>query len=164
MLTKNVLIFSILLMTVTIHGKTLNQLKKYPIIELTHPNGRKIKTYVAKGIKEQTLGLSGLMEKNLKNDHAMLFYYTKDGTHQFWMPDTYFNLDIFFLDKNYRVLSVERNVPHHPGMIEPPKIYRTKIHQARHVLEMKASSPLAKSLRPKQALKVTKGLSLLEKE
>jgi uncharacterized membrane protein (UPF0127 family) len=163
-LFKNFLILSLLFFASSAGAKTLEQLKKYSIIELQLPNGSKVMTYVAKSNKQQNQGLSGLRDKNFKDNHAMLFYYKKDGPRNFWMPDTYFNLDIFFLDKDFKVLSVERDIPFHPGTQEPPRIYRTKTHYARHVLEMKSSSALAKSIGPKQSFKVIKGSSLLGKE
>ena len=62
---------------------------------------------------------------------------------KFWMPNTYFDLDLFFLDKNFKVLKVLRKVPAHPGLETPPPIFRAKPFFCRHVMEMRADSPLA---------------------
>jgi uncharacterized membrane protein (UPF0127 family) len=76
------------------------------------------------------------------------------------MPDTYFDLDIFFLDKDLKILEVQRNVPHYPGRQNPSKIPRTKKVLSAHVLEMKSDSPLAKELKPGQTLKWSAKLPL----
>lgn len=116
------------------------------------PGGIKIITHIAEDPKSQTKGLSGLKDSDFSDDQAMIFFYHTNSSKQFWMPDTHFNLDIFFLDKDYKVLAVDRDVPHHPGMEEPPRIPRTRVVYSRHVLELKSSSPHAKSILVGQTL------------
>jgi uncharacterized membrane protein (UPF0127 family) len=156
-LFKNVPIWTILLLLASCNAVESNLLKFHDKITLETPNGDKVSTYVAMSERLKTQGLSGVKSNEFTDSQAMIFYYKEDGPRNFWMPDTYFNLEIFYLDKNLKVLSVERNVPHHPGRVEPPKIPRVKSHFSRYVLEMKSSSSLAKKLRPGQTLKVTKG-------
>lgn len=114
--------------------------------KLLLPSGKLLHIDLAITIKEKVKGLSGIQNKDYPPDQGMLFIYQKDQARQFWMPNTYFNLDIFFLDHNLKVLSLERNVPHHPGRRTPPAIARTKKHWSRHVLELKSSSSLAKEI------------------
>lgn len=114
---------------------------------LKHPMGNEIKLRLAVTVPEQTQGLSGIKPSEFGNDEAMLFYYTTDSEKSFWMPDTYFDLDIFFMDKDLMVIDVERNVKHHPTRKVPPAIATTRRIFARHVLEMKASSPLSKKVK-----------------
>jgi uncharacterized membrane protein (UPF0127 family) len=57
-----------------------------------------IKTKLAFTPSEQEQGLSGIRPENFNNDQGMLFFYLEDGEKLFWMPDTYFNLDLFYLD------------------------------------------------------------------
>ena len=78
------------------------------------------------------------------------------------MPDTYFDLDIFFLDKDYVVLHIERKVKHHPGRSEPPAIARTPPIFSRHVLELKAASELSQLIKKGDKLKLVGNLNLLQ--
>jgi len=127
-------------------GKVVADFKSYSRKSYKIPAGKSISVYLAKSIQEQTQGLSGVKENQIQDNEGMLFWYPEDGARSFWMPNTYTNLDIFFLSERMVVLHVERNVPAHPGMKEPPKITRTPTIYARHVLELKASSPISKEL------------------
>ncbi len=111
------------------------------------PNGKVFDVRFAITHAEKQQGLSGVKVQNFSKFQALFFYYPKSEMRQFWMPDTYFNLDIFFLDENLRVSSLERNIKQHPGTIEPPPIARTKMHKARYVLEMRSDSPLAREIK-----------------
>ena len=111
------------------------------------PNGEMIKIKLAITPKEQSKGLSGVSAHDYGKAEGMFFLYLKDGYRQFWMPDTYFDLDIIFLNKNLQVLEVIRKVPHHPGRETPPPIFKTKPVYCRYVLEIRADSPLATSIR-----------------
>ncbi|WP_034727945.1 DUF192 domain-containing protein [Bacteriovorax sp. BSW11_IV] len=115
--------------------------------------GAEINVHVAVTDIEQAQGLSGVKKEDFATNQAVLFYYPDDGQRQFWMPDTHFNLDIFFLDKDLKVLNVERNVPAHPGMTEPPPIARTGLYTCRYVLELRADSDLAKKIKKGTVLK-----------
>ena len=130
--------------------KTLSQ---YEVKILQLPQGKKLYTFIAQSAGQQAQGLSGLKGEEFATNFAMFFPGKADMPRTFWMPDTYFDLDIFFLDKNLRVIDMQRNVPHHPGRQEPPTITRTKSVHSRHVLEIKSSSPLAKEIRIGQQLK-----------
>ena len=133
-------------------GKVVKDFRTYPVQKFALPNGKLITAFVAKSPQEQTQGLSGVKEDDLKDNEAMLFWYEKSGPRRFWMPNTFANLDIFFLTKDYEVIHVERNVPAHPGMEEPPKIAQTPLIFAHHVLELKASSELSKEIKVKALL------------
>ena len=114
--------------------------------KLSLPSGKVIETKLAITQQEQNTGLSGSQIEHFGLYQGLLFYYPFIGKRQFWMPDTYFNIDIIFLDKNLKVIAVEKNVPAHPGRQEPPRIYRTKTYLSRHVLEIRADSPLSKEI------------------
>jgi hypothetical protein len=112
-------------------------------VYLKTPSGNRFKTYLAITQEESVQGLSKVRQHEFANDEAMLFIGKSEQPRSFWMPDTYFNLDIFFLSKDLKVLNVERNVPHHPGESTPPEIYTTGTYKSTHVLELKHSKKSA---------------------
>lgn len=140
------------------------QKELYKSGEITLPSKEIIKVTLAISNNEQTRGLSGVASKNWKDDQAMLFFYANDDYRKFWMPNTYFNLDIFFLDRDLTVLAVDRNVQHYIGRKNPAKIPTTRSVFCRHVLEMKSTSPLSKKIVPGNKLKWTSPISLLQIE
>lgn len=113
--------------------------------------------------EDQAKGLSGVKEHQFAENEGMLFYYEKAGPRSFWMPDTYFDLDLFFLDKDLNVLAIHRGLKAHPGRQEPPVIERTEIYYCRHVLEMKHSSAIAKKIKRGDKLKWKSFPSYLKK-
>lgn len=115
-------------------------------------SGKNFQVYLAVSDSEQTLGLSAIPDENWSADDGMLFWYEEDSPKSFWMPDTYFNLDIFFLDKDLKIIAVERNVPHYIGREHPETIPRTASYFCRHVLELKSSSDLAKNIQTGETL------------
>ena len=96
---------------------------------------------------EHTHGLSGLKSTEFKDTEGMLFVNRELGPRKFWMPDTYFNLDIIFLDQNLKIVGIEKNVAAHPGMKEPPEIVKTGVYSAQFILETKAMCKFSKNLK-----------------
>ncbi len=117
------------------------------------PNGDTINLRLAISIVDQTKGLSGLKSNQFSNNEGMLFAYDSAGPRRFWMPDTYFDLDIYFLDEKLNIIAAEKNVPAHPGRNEPPFIYQTGTYIAWHVLELKTTSDISKKLKVGDQLK-----------
>jgi lysozyme len=62
---------------------------------------------VAATPEDRTRGLS--RRAMLPMNHGMLFVFDESANHAFWMKDTFFPLDIIFLDDNFRVVDVVRN-------------------------------------------------------
>ncbi len=121
--------------------------------ELTLPSGKKLKIDLALTKREKQQGVSGIQAKDFPDDRGLLFVFWDFEPRRFWMPDTHFDLDIFFLDKDLKIRDVERNVPHYPGWQNPSKIPETRTILSAHVLEMKSASPLAKEIKPGDTLK-----------
>jgi uncharacterized membrane protein (UPF0127 family) len=115
-------------------------------MELLTPNGDVIRTKVVVSEADQEQGLSGKKPEDFADDQGMLFYYFADDEKNFWMPDTYFDLDLFYLDQNLKVVDIIRKLPHYVGRANPDIIPRARPVWCRHTLEMKASSPLAKKI------------------
>ena len=126
---------------------------------LLTPKGSRLTIKLALSKSEQTVGLSGLKPSQMSDEEGLLFYNLEDEFRRFWMPDTYFDLDIFFLDKNFKVLNIDRDVPHHPGRENNPPIARTISVFCRHVLEIKSSSKIAKEIKIGDLLEFKSDLS-----
>ena len=120
---------------------------------MTNPLGKSINLRLSVTKEEHTKGLSGLKPTEFSDKEGMLFINENVAPRQFWMPDTYFNLDIIFLGPSLEVIGIEKNVPAHPGMKEPPAIYRTGIYQAQYILETKAGSSFSNALKVGEKLK-----------
>lgn len=129
---------------------------------LLTPSGEMIKTRLAVTPPEQEQGLSGVQPSDFGDDQGMLFYYNEDSDKFFWMPDTYFDLDLFYLDKDLVILDIVRKLPHHKGRHNEALIPRARGVWCRHTLEMKAGSQIANGLKTGDKL-IWKGSSSLEK-
>lgn len=136
--------------------------KQYPPVKMQNPKGEVIDLRLAISSEEHQRGLSGLKPSQFGFNEGMLFISEQMSPKKFWMPDTYFALDIIFLDQNLTIVGIEKNVPFHPGFQEPPEIYRTKIYQAQHVLECKSGSPFTSLLKVGDKLKFIGSKNLLE--
>jgi uncharacterized membrane protein (UPF0127 family) len=138
-----------------------NPLKK---VELVTPSGESIETTVAITASEQEQGLSGVKSEDYKENQGMLFYYLNEDERHFWMPDTYFDLDLFFLDKDLKIIDIIRKLPFYVGRANQDLIPRARGVWCRHTLEIRADSSIAKKLNVGDVLKWKGTYSLQETE
>lgn len=131
---------------------------------LVTPKGETIETRVVFRDAEQIKGLSGVKPDEFGENEGMLFWYQEEGMRYFWMPDTYFDLDLFYLDKDLKITDIIRKLPHYIGRHNENLIPRAREVWSRHVLEMKATSPIGSSLNVGDQLKWKGDLSLSETE
>jgi uncharacterized membrane protein (UPF0127 family) len=117
------------------------------------PNKRLLVTEVLITEKEKGLGLSGIQEKDFPLDRAILFHFPKMGFRKFWMPDTYFPLDIIYLDSKLKIIEIHKNVPFHPSRKIIPAIPVLPKVWAQYVVELKSKSPIIKGLKKGMVLK-----------
>jgi uncharacterized membrane protein (UPF0127 family) len=96
---------------------------------------------------DQRRGFSGTRNEDWPDDHGMLFIFEEDGMRGFWMPDTHFDLDLFYLDSSFKIIDIERKVPHFVGRYPESRVPRARVVWARHVLEMKAISKVGAKLK-----------------
>ncbi|WP_157680608.1 DUF192 domain-containing protein [Bacteriovorax sp. Seq25_V] len=106
--------------------------------ELIAPNGHIISVSFAISNEEKTKGLSGLHPSKMKFNEGLFFVYNNMSSKTFWMPNTYFNLDIIFLDLNMKVVGLEKNVQHFKGREPIKSIPVTPTYYSAHVLELHA--------------------------
>ncbi len=133
-------------------------------VQLTTPSGDVINLILAIDPDEQEQGLSGITPEDFADDQGMLFFYLEDNERHFWMPDTHFELDLFYLDKDLKITDIIRKLPFHRGRANPELIPRARGIWARHVLEMKSTSPIAHKLKIGDVLKWRGAKSLQETE
>ena len=122
-------------------------------MQLITPQGKEIQTQLVFTDVDQEQGLSGVKPKDFSDDQGMLFFYREEGMKGFWMPDTYFDLDLFYLDNNLKIIDVIRKLPHYIGRHNPELIPKARSVWSRHVLEMKATSPISQELQVGDVLK-----------
>ena len=82
--------------------------------KLLLPNGKVIVTEIADTFEKRSKGLSG--RDNLANDSAMVFVFNTENYYSFWMPDMNFPIDIVWLDSEYKVVDVAKNVEPMPEL------------------------------------------------
>jgi uncharacterized membrane protein (UPF0127 family) len=149
------IIFLTFLATVTsCNSSSSSHLDSYSKRHLQLPSGEKFKVYIAKTDSQQREGLSKIRNKDFSANEGMFFTGETMFARQFWMPETHFNLDLFFLNAELYVLDIHRNLQHSPSTSKDRSIVplsREVISQ--HVLELKSSSKLAKKIKRGMILK-----------
>lgn len=109
-------------------------------------DGSRLKVRLTLSDAEKKLGLSGLRKTEFAGDEALLMVNFNNNQRSVNMGDTHFNLDVFFLDNDLRVVGLHRNLKAHPGKTEPPAIENSPWVYARHIMEMRADSRYASQI------------------
>ena len=65
------------------------------------PFGTELNITLAITMTDQIRGLSGVKPENFNDNEGMLFFYTKDQLHHFWMPHTFFSIRWQLIDPPY---------------------------------------------------------------
>lgn len=146
---KLISLFSLVFLSGCHHkSEALENLEKLPSrqVKLTD-NSEEIKLFLANTAQTQAQGLSDLMDDEFHNDWAMLFPGIENEMKNFWMPSTYFNLDLIYLTKDFYIIDIERNLQHFKHRLPETSVPRARAVWAYHVLEMKASSPISQKLK-----------------
>ena len=78
---------------------------------------------IAEDDYERTLGL--MYRYSMSDTVGMLFIMEKEETQSFWMKDTYISLDIIYLNKDFKIVKIQKNT--HPLSEESiPSIKKSK--------------------------------------
>ena len=139
--------FLTLLLLFTLNACQSESQDSFLNLELKSPYGEIIKTRLVYTPDKMQQGLSGIKPDQFGEDEGMLFFYLEEQEMHFWMPDTYFDLDLIYLDKNLKITEIIRKLPHYIGRANPSMIPRARGVWSRHVLEMKATSVLSQKLK-----------------
>lgn len=138
--------------------------KDYPRGKITLESGEVLKVYIADTFARQKQGLSKLPSSEFDPLEAMIFPENEMDYRQFWMPETHFNLDIIFLNKDMYVLDIHKNISHFTTREPNHLVPRSKTVYAQHVLEIRADSPVANKIKPGMILKWSSSVDLVRKE
>jgi uncharacterized membrane protein (UPF0127 family) len=106
---------------------------KKKFVKLFLPDGFSITAEVAISDEERQLGL--MFREKLNHDQGMIFVFKDEDFHFIWMKNMKISIDILWLDKEKRIVHIERNVA--PCKKPPCASYSSKI-PAMYVLEIKA--------------------------
>ncbi len=104
-------------------------------IRIFFPDGKTIFADLVKSEEDRARGL--MFRKTLNEDQGMLFVFESEGFYSFWMKNMNFSIDILWLDRQKRIVHLEREVP--PCKKEPCPSYVPAL-PAKYVLELKAGS------------------------
>jgi uncharacterized membrane protein (UPF0127 family) len=104
-------------------------------VRIYFPDGRSVRAELAVTPEERAQGL--MFRQKIEFDQGMLFVFDREGIYSFWMKNMVIPLDLIWLDKEKRIVHVERNVPPCEG--EPCPTYTSKV-PALYVLELEAGS------------------------
>lgn len=85
---------------------------------------------IAENNKERNMGL--MYRKKMSEKAGMLFIMEKEKPQSFWMKNTYISLDIIFLDKNLKIVSIQEDTQ--PLSMQSIPSYK----KAKYVLEVVA--------------------------
>ncbi len=101
---------------------------------------------VARTATQRTRGL--MFRKNLAQDQGMLFVFDDDAVRNFWMKNTLIPLDMIFVDKDGKVVSIQANaLPCNEQVAKICPNYSSLV-PARYVLEINAGLALSHAIRP----------------
>ena len=106
---------------------------KKKFVKIFLPDGFSITAEVAISDEERQLGL--MFREKLNPDQGMILVFKDEDFHFIWMKNMKISIDILWLDKEKRIVHIERNVP--PCKKPPCASYSSKI-PAMYVLEIKA--------------------------
>lgn len=154
--SKLIIFLSYLLVFGACNASTSEHLKTYKTQTYLLPSGEELKVYIAQTYPQQKKGLSGILPEDFKSNEGMLFPENEMRVRQFWMPDTHFDLDLFFMNADYYILDIHRGLKHYPKKGDRSEVPLSKEVFSQHVLELKANSPLAKKLKHGMVLKLKK--------
>jgi hypothetical protein len=96
------------------------------------PGGEVIYAELAVTDQERQQGL--MFREGINPDQGMLFVFEREGIHSFWMKNMKFSIDILWLDRDKRIVHIEKKVP--PCLREECPSYSPPVF-SKYVLEIK---------------------------
>ncbi|HVE13927.1 MAG TPA: DUF192 domain-containing protein [Elusimicrobiota bacterium] len=113
-------------------------------LPLGFPNGSRISVEVAEDERSRELGL--MFRTVLEPDYGMLFVFPDEQELQFWMKNTFVDLDMLFIGADRRITVVHANVPRSRPDTSDQAVAR-RGGRGRYVLELAAGEAKRRGLR-----------------
>lgn len=107
------------------------------------PSGRVLQVEVADTPAEIRRGY--MYREKISDDEGMVFFLGSLGFHSFWMKNCKVKLDIIWMDENWKIVHVEKNLP--PCAKEPCPTYGP-LEASLYVLEVRGGLAEKEGLRP----------------
>ena len=120
--------------------------------EITPPDGFRVKARLALTPGEQSKGL--MFVTDLPHNTGMLFVFSEDGVKNFWMKNTFINLDMVFLSGEMKAGRIFHNVPRSFAGQPESEVARADA-PARFVLELSGGTARAHGLKPGSKLGIS---------
>ncbi len=76
-------------------------------INVNKKNPQELSLYIADNEQKRSYGL--MNRKDMKPNSGMLFIWKDSQIRNFWMKNTHFNLDLFFLNKQGEIIEIYKN-------------------------------------------------------
>ncbi len=106
--------------------------KYFPLnIELKNGKTKLLSVELAKTEKERSAGL--MCRTTMAENEGMLFIFDQPQTLSFWMKNTLIPLDMIFLNAEYKIINIQKNVQ--PCKADPCPLYSSE-KAAKYVLEI----------------------------
>ena len=120
--------------------------------EITLPDGFKVSARLALTPEEHGKGL--MFVKDLPQNAGMLFVFDDDGVKDFWMKNTFIDLDMVFLSREMKAGRIFHRVPRSFDGQPEDEVARAGA-PARFVLELAGGTAHAHGLKPGSKLKIS---------
>ena len=152
---KKIIYFSLIILALIIFKNINNTYEyKYSI----NINDKNIELITFDDELSRSNGLSGIPSSNFSNEEIAIFVFPEEKEVNFWMPNTFFNITIVFLDRDFLVVGKEslnhfKEKANNNNMKLIPK---TQKYKAKYVLELKETSKLNNYITIGEYLDITK--------
>lgn len=113
-------------------------------------NTLEVKATLASTQKDRQKGLSG--RDSLPFEEGMLFVFDSDGNYKIWMKDMEFAIDVIWVDKDKKVVSVASEISPEPGKDDDELTVYEPAGESRYILEMNAGLAEAHDIQPGDAV------------
>jgi|LauGreDrversion4_2_1035121.scaffolds.fasta_scaffold144261_2 uncharacterized membrane protein (UPF0127 family) len=128
----------------------INQLKDLKTVSIEAPKGT-MKLWIMDTPSARQEGMMFLVDREVKDDEGMIFVFPEiqkdDGKHGFWMHNTILPLDLAYVGKDKKIVSIGKGAPHDDTMINPKGDYI-------YVIELKLGMAERLGLKPGMSVNI----------